>query len=95
MATKKMDALVDETVEATFPASDPPSYMAGASVPGSPSRAGVVGEAVFTEFLDPGENVDPRTRERAYFLWEQEGRPEGCADEHWHAAQREGNEGKA
>jgi Protein of unknown function (DUF2934) len=27
-------------------------------------------------------------RERAYLLWEDEGRPEGCADRHWMTAER-------
>jgi Protein of unknown function (DUF2934) len=92
MATKKMDALVDEAIDETFPASDPPSYMAGAGVPGAPSHEGIVREPSFTELISPeGEDADEserRTRERAYFQWEQEGRPEGRADEHWHAAQR-------
>ncbi len=28
-------------------------------------------------------------RNRAYFIWEREGRPEGRADEHWYRAIRE------
>jgi hypothetical protein len=88
-----MDALVDEAVDETFPASDPPSYMAGAGVLGSPSHDGIVREASFTELLSAegkvGEDAERRTRERAYYLWEQEGRPEGRAEEHWHAARRE------
>lgn len=28
-------------------------------------------------------------RERAYHLWEEEGRPEGRADAHWHEARRQ------
>jgi len=30
---------------------------------------------------------DHRTREIAYFIWEEEGRPEGQADRHWLTAQ--------
>lgn len=30
-----------------------------------------------------GYDVERRVRERAYFLWLQEGRPEGRAAEHW------------
>jgi hypothetical protein len=30
--------------------------------------------------------LEQAVRERAYFLWEQEGRPEGRADEYWHRA---------
>ncbi|MDQ4134713.1 MAG: DUF2934 domain-containing protein [Pseudomonadota bacterium] len=91
-----MDALVDEAIDETFPASDPPSYMAGAGVIGPPPHDDVVREPPFTELLSPpGEDADDaerRTRERAYFLWEQEGRPEDRADAHWHAAR--GEEGK-
>jgi hypothetical protein len=29
---------------------------------------------------------DHSTRERAYFIWEREGRPEGRAQDHWLAA---------
>ena len=32
------------------------------------------------------DQTEQRIRERAYQLWEQEGRPEGRADRHWHAA---------
>ncbi len=91
MASKRMDALVDEAVKETFPASDPPSYMAGVVVLGSPSRSGVVREPALTELsaaADLSEDYERRTRERAYFLWEQEGWPEGRADKHWRAAQR-------
>ncbi|HVF93002.1 MAG TPA: DUF2934 domain-containing protein [Sphingomonas sp.] len=30
--------------------------------------------------------LEQMVRERAYALWEEEGRPEGRADEHWHRA---------
>ena len=33
--------------------------------------------------------LDQFVRDRAYFLWEQAGRPEGRADEFWHQAQHE------
>jgi hypothetical protein len=32
---------------------------------------------------------DRAIRERAYFLWEGEGRPEGRAEHHWHSAAAE------
>ncbi len=32
------------------------------------------------------ERTEQRIRERAYFLWRQEGCPENRADEHWHRA---------
>lgn len=34
-------------------------------------------------------NVQERVRQRAYRLWEQEGRPEGQAEEHWRRAEAE------
>ena len=50
--------------------------------------------------------LDQVVRERPYLLWEQAGRPDGCADDFWHQAQyqrfcerayagREVSEGKA
>ncbi|HVC55613.1 MAG TPA: DUF2934 domain-containing protein [Stellaceae bacterium] len=32
---------------------------------------------------------EERVRDRAYEIWEQAGRPEGMADEHWLQAERE------
>jgi hypothetical protein len=32
---------------------------------------------------------EERIRERAYRIWESEGRPEGCQDAHWEQARRE------
>ena len=34
------------------------------------------------------DDTEQSVREAAYFLWEREGRPEGCALEHWTAAER-------
>jgi hypothetical protein len=31
-------------------------------------------------------SLEQTVRERAYSLWEQDGRPEGCAEEYWHRA---------
>ncbi len=70
----KPDALIDDAARQSFPASDPPAFMAGA-VAGAP-------------FHEHGEEYAHRIRERAYFLWERDGRPEGRATEHWHAAER-------
>ena len=35
------------------------------------------------------DDREDRVRERAYRLWEQEGRPHGRADQHWHQASQE------
>jgi len=35
------------------------------------------------------ENLEQRIRERAYEIWENEGRPEGRGDEHWDQARME------
>ena len=34
------------------------------------------------------EDPEARIRERAHALWEEEGRPEGRAEEHWERARR-------
>jgi hypothetical protein len=34
-------------------------------------------------------DLHERIRRRAYLLWEQEGRPEGQAEDHWHRAEAE------
>ena len=39
------------------------------------------------------ERVEQRIRERAYFLWQQEGCPENQADAHWHRACVLGSDG--
>ena len=35
---------------------------------------------------EPAADRDRRIRERAYYLWEAEGRQEGRADKYWHRA---------
>jgi hypothetical protein len=35
------------------------------------------------------EERDQRVRERAYGIWESQGRPDGRHDEHWQEAERE------
>lgn len=35
------------------------------------------------------EDKDLEIRRRAYALWEQEGRPDGCAEDHWRRAEAE------
>jgi hypothetical protein len=34
------------------------------------------------------DNVEHRIRARAHQLWEQEGRPDGRAEHHWHEARK-------
>jgi hypothetical protein len=36
-----------------------------------------------------GGNIAERVRQRAYEIWEREGRPEGREQEHWEQAERE------
>jgi hypothetical protein len=43
-------------------------------------------EPADTNPLDPSESDLRRIRERAYLLWESEGRPEGRADDYWERA---------
>ena len=39
--------------------------------------------------MSEAENdLETRIRERAYALWEEDGRPEGQADEYWERARR-------
>jgi hypothetical protein len=35
---------------------------------------------------EPDRNKEPAVRERAYHIWEQEGRPIGRAQDHWERA---------
>jgi hypothetical protein len=35
------------------------------------------------------KHAEQRIRQRAYEIWEELGRPEGCADQHWSKAERE------
>jgi hypothetical protein len=43
-----------------------------------------------TKATDPATHLsDEAIRQRAYFLWEQDGRPEGRADHYWHLARDE------
>ena len=38
---------------------------------------------------ETGHNNEQSIRDRAYFIWEREGRPEGRAHDHWYRAARE------
>jgi hypothetical protein len=37
---------------------------------------------------DASQDLETRIRERAHALWEEDGRPEGRADEYWERARR-------
>jgi hypothetical protein len=37
---------------------------------------------------DTNHDLETRIRERAYVLWEEDGRPEGRAEEYWERARR-------
>jgi hypothetical protein len=41
----------------------------------------------------PDEYTEQAIRETAYFIWEREGRPEGCAPDHWERAINEISDG--
>jgi hypothetical protein len=62
MADKKTDDLVDAGSEYSFPASDPPSYMGGIAVAGSPPRGRErAREPVSSELTNP-DGARPPTR---------------------------------
>jgi hypothetical protein len=46
-------------------------------------------EEGWNTMTDPRQEYEHHLRERAYFLWEREGRPEGHAHEFWERACRE------
>jgi hypothetical protein len=50
-------------------------------------KRGVVGELSVTEADMDGVGLEDIIRMRAYFLWEQDGRPEGRAEEYWQRAE--------
>lgn len=52
---ERQEQLVDAGSEMSFPASDPPSYMAGASVAGGPPEGSETREAANTSAEDPAE----------------------------------------
>ena len=76
------DAKLDIALDESFPTSDASSH----SLPGS-------GEPMPSSgFDEEAERKHLEQRERAYALWEREGRPEGRHEEHWHASAEEAPE---
>lgn len=61
------------------PKSRKPKRRSGKSIPKSAAA----------ERLVRLEDVEEVIRQRAYYLWEHEGRPEGREAEHWHRARAE------
>jgi hypothetical protein len=64
---------LDDALDDTFPASDPPSQT-------DPTHGIVSGMALLTE---------EAVRQRAYEIWERAGWSHGSHDEHWEQARRE------
>lgn len=73
MNKKSQHDLVDEGSEDSFPASDPPSYMAGAAIAGAPPR-NRTGEASSKELLDTGGAAPGSTPAETASTAELEGR---------------------
>ena len=71
----KMDIALDES----FPTSDAPGHTPPNSSEPAPSSG----------FDEDAEREHLAQRERAYALWESEGRPEGRHDDHWSRANGE------
>lgn len=60
------------------------------AAPTAPGKAGKAKPKKSTEPKAPASSArDERVRDRAYRIWEQEGRPEGREREHWQQAERE------
>lgn len=70
------DAKADIALDESFPTSDAPGH----APPGSGEPAASSG------FDEEAEGKIMEQRERAYALWEQEGRPEGRHLDHWQQA---------
>ena len=76
------DAKLDIGLDESFPTSDAPANTAPGSDEPAPSSG----------YDEAAERLLMERRERAYAIWEREGRPEGCHDDHWHAAADEAPE---
>lgn len=72
-AAQKSETGIDRTVEASFPASDPPAIGGATRIEGTPAE----------------RDREERIRRRAYQLWENAGSPEDHTDEYWHRAEAE------
>lgn len=70
------DAKLGIGLDESFPSSDAPSNTA----PGSGDPAASSG------YDEDAERKIIERREQAYAIWEQEGRPEGRHEDHWHQA---------
>ncbi|WP_322030276.1 DUF2934 domain-containing protein [Paraburkholderia sp. J76] len=80
-ATQKSETRIDDAVEDTFPASDPPA----------------IGGTTRVEPASAENDREQRIRQRAYELWEKAGAPDDHTDEYWHQAEAEiagGNSGE-
>lgn len=73
------DAKLEIGLDESFPSSDAPATTAPGAGEPAPSSG----------FDADAERRIVERRERAYALWEQEGRPEGRQDDHWHRAGEE------
>ncbi|WP_165979523.1 DUF2934 domain-containing protein [Paraburkholderia guartelaensis] len=72
-AAQESETKIDNAVEGTFPASDPPA----------------IGGATRIETTPEESDREERIRRRAYELWEEAGSPEDHTDEYWHRAKAE------
>lgn len=72
-AAQKSEGKIDKTVEATFPASDPPA----------------IGGATRIEEPSAQSDHEERIRRRAYELWAEAGSPDKHTDDYWHRAEAE------
>ena len=45
-----------------------------------------MGKEILTPMISNEDAREMRVRDLAYAIWEEEGRPEGRADDHWHKA---------
>lgn len=75
MADSESEEKIDDAVEATFPASDPPAQGGATRIEGEPASV--------------GDDQEERIRKRAYELWQAAGAPDDHTDEFWLQAESE------